>query len=550
MTDPEKPAFLTPSAPVGRGLLAWQGKRMPAPIPLAPVESVESFGGDRSDPIEAGNRLYHGDNLLVLAHLATSGLRNAVRLIYIDPPFDSNADYTRKVRLRNDRSQVLGQQVQYSDTWAGDSYLQFMYERLLLLRDLLADNGSIWLHCDYRQVHRLHLLLEEVFDEQNYLNTISWRSQVTRGAKVNAAYFPFSTQYIEIFAKNRSAPTLWHAQKKELVFTRRQASAQFMEDEQGFFRTSDPGTYSFEKLVELNEQGRLYAPYDGEIIVDVSGRRVYPSNGGNIGVKYYLQALDNGRFAVERGVDNLWDDIPGLGTTPGEDVGYPTQKTEALLRRVIAASTDPGDVVLDCFMGSGTTMAVAQQMGRSWIGCDANYGSVQTTRRRLQRMGQEDSDSPCFSIWTAAPSKGGELADANPSPVPDDGPLVQVKVQIRRLAGEPSTIEVVIQGETTPALARRMHKRKLSGESKAPEIGRPEIDWREVVDAIEIDPAYDGSCYHPTLVDAPQKRRTQVRGHYRLPVVPSTTSGHGEPTTVAVRFTDILGHEILVVRKL
>ena len=136
--------------------------------------------------------------------LATSGLRNAVRLIYIDPPFDSNADYTRKVRLRNDRSQVLGQQVQYSDTWAGDSYLQFMYERLLLLRDLLADDGSIWLHCDYRQVHRLHLLLEEVFGEENYLNTISWRSQVTRGAKVNAFYFPFSTQYIEIFAKNRS----------------------------------------------------------------------------------------------------------------------------------------------------------------------------------------------------------------------------------------------------------------------------------------------------------------------------------------------------------
>ncbi len=412
-SGPEMAGHWTPSPPVGRGLLSWDGKRMPDAVGLASVVPCESFGGVRSSPMEVGNRIYHGDNLSLLAHLAVSGLRSSVRLVYIDPPFDSNADYVRKVRLRNGRSQVLGRQVQYSDTWVGDSYLQFMYERLLILRDLLADDGSIWLHCDYRQVHRLHLLMEEVFGEENYLNTIAWRSQVTRGAKVNAFYFPFSTQYIEVFAKNRSAPTLWHPQKKKLVFTRRQATAQFMEDEQGFFRTSDPGTYSFEKLVELNDLGRLYAPYEGEIVVDEAERRVYPSNGGNIGVKYYLQALDNGRYAVERGVDNLWDDIPGLGTTPGEDVGYPTQKTEALLRRVIAASTDPGDIVLDCFMGSGTTPAVAQQMGRTWIGCDANYGSVQTTRRRLQRLAEEKGDDEAdgpddrgFSIWKLDSTEG------------------------------------------------------------------------------------------------------------------------------------------------
>jgi DNA modification methylase len=541
MTEIETPGHLTPSAPVGRGLLAWEGKRLLDPIPLKPVHAIESFGDDRSDPGEKGNRIYHGDNLSVLAHLVTSGLRNAVRLIYIDPPFGSNADYMRKVRLRNGRSQMLGQQVQYTDTWEGDSYLQFMYERLLILRDLLADDGSIWLHCDYRQVHRLHLLLEEVFGEGNYLNTIAWRSQVTRGAKVNAFYFPFSTQYIEIFAKDRTAPTLWHPQKKELLFTRRQAVAQFMEDDQGFFRTSDPGTYSFEKLVELNALGRLYAPYEGEIVVNEHDRRVYPSNGGNIGVKYYLQALDNGRYAVKRGVDNLWDDIPGLGTTPGEDVGYPTQKTEALLRRVIAASTNPGDMVLDCFMGSGTTLAVAQKMGRSWIGCDANYGSVQTTRRRLQRMKADEakgSDEPDFSIWKLD-------STATDRPASGDDPLVQVEVQIRRLAGEPSTIEVVVQGKTTPALVNWMGKRRSSASSTIP---YQEIGWREVVDAIEIDLAYDGLCYRPTMVDAPQKRRAQVEGRYELSIDPSIGSvAHGEPTRVAVRITDVLGHEMMVV---
>ena len=324
-----------------------------------------------------------------------------------------------------------------------------------------------------------------------------------------------------------------------------------MEDEQGFFRTSDPGTYSFEKLVELNEQGRLYAPYDGEIVVDEDGRRVYPSNGGNIGVKYYLQALDNGRFAVERGVDNLWDDIPGLGTTPGEDVGYPTQKTEALLRRVIAASTDPGDMVLDCFMGSGTTMAVAQKMGRTWIGCDANYGSVQTTRRRLQRMAQEEPDASGFSIWTVAPSQRtvDRLMQAHRRATMT---ALWCRSRCRFDVWQGNRLQL----RWSSRVRRRLHwqagcsKRKPSGDSAAPQNRQSEIDWQEVVDAIEIDPAYDGCCYRPTLVDAPQKRRTQVLGQYRLPVVPPTTSGHGEPTTVAVRITDILGHEILVVRTL
>ena len=139
-----------------------------------------------------------------------------MKLIYIDPPFGSGGDYVRKVRLRDGRGRVVGSDVQYSDTWDGDGYLQFIYERLFLLRELLAEDGSIWLHCDYRQVHRLRMLLEEVFGEENYLNTIAWRSQVARGAKVNAFYFPFSTQYIEVFAKNRQAPTVWNSTEEAL----------------------------------------------------------------------------------------------------------------------------------------------------------------------------------------------------------------------------------------------------------------------------------------------------------------------------------------------
>ena len=202
------PQVVRAPLPLGRSLLQWEGKQVPPPVVVVPAHCVESHAGHDHAPEPLANRLYYGDNRNVLAHLLATGLAGQVRLIYIDPPFASSAEYVRKVRLRGPHSRVIGQEVQYSDQWPGDSYLQFMYERLLLLRKLLADDGSLWLHCDYRQIHRLHLVLEEVFGADNYLNTIAWRSQVARGAKVNAFYFPFSTQYIAIFAKNRRAPTV------------------------------------------------------------------------------------------------------------------------------------------------------------------------------------------------------------------------------------------------------------------------------------------------------------------------------------------------------
>ncbi|MEZ4618612.1 MAG: site-specific DNA-methyltransferase [Caldilineaceae bacterium] len=324
-----------------------------------------------------------------------------MRLIYIDPPFDSGADYVRQVRLRGDaaakvngQAYSLGEQVQYTDIWANDNYLQFIYERLPLMRELLAEDGTMWLHCDHRKVHHLRMLLEEVFGPDNYLNTIAWRSQVARGAKVNAFYFPYSTHSIEIFAKNRSAPPLWHPPKRLVHFSADEAAQQYMQDELGFFRTSDPGSYSFARLITLHEEGRIYAPYGGEVVVDYENERIYGSNGGSIAIKYYLTARPDGSYSTEHAIDNLWDDIPGLATTPAEEVGYPTQKTEALLERIISVSTNPGDLVLDCFMGSGTTLAVAQKLGRRWIGCDINYGSIQTVGRRLQRIVMEQLSMP------------------------------------------------------------------------------------------------------------------------------------------------------------
>ena len=538
MDEPQAhPTFIAPNSPVGRAMLTWAGKALPSPIiapaarlvevvdprrelPLAQAEATPELPSRPDAFIQQAlpNLLYYGDNQAVLAHLLAQGWAGRVKLIYIDPPFDSGGDYSRKVRLRNSQSQLLGEAVQYRDTWSGDSYLQFIYERLFLLRDLLAEDGTIWLHCDYRQVHRLRLLLEEVFGEENYLNTIAWRSQVARGAKVNAFFFPYSTHYIELFAKDRNAPPVWHPQKKRLIFNRTQAGAQFMHDERGFFRTSDPGTYSFEKLKELHAAGRIYAPYNGEIVVDETTQRVYPSKGGNIGIKYYLTRLGEDRYAVERGVDNLWDDIPGLGTTPGVDVGYPTQKTEALLRRVIASATRPGDLVFDCFLGSGTTATVAQKMGRRWIGCDLNYGAIQTSRRRLQRL-----------VQAAGPGCALAYLDGTAQA---PAPTGLVEIECQRLAGD-TLVELVITDYRPPHV-------EMPSSANAPKPHSAD-DWRALVDAIDIDPAYDGVIFRPLISDLPAKRRSAVQGRYLVPAAV-------QPTTFAVRITDIFGHEQTVTQ--
>jgi DNA modification methylase len=507
--------------------LTWTDKHVPAPPAPAEAALCETFeprpraGWEKGEP----NALYGGDNLGVLAHLLAGGSKGRFRLIYADPPYNSGVTWARKVRRRGaavaSAAAVLDQQVQYADAWDDAAYLQFLYARLPLLRDLLADDGSLWLHCDHRHAHHLRCLLEEVFGAKNYLNTITWRSQTPRGAKVNAFYFANSAQTIHVFAKNRNAPTCWTPAKKTLVLSEAEAAAEFMRDERGFFRTSDPGTFSFESLQRLHAEGRLYAPYGGKVILDAQARRATCSNGGNIGVKYYLADLGDGRHAVARGVDNIWDDIPGLGTTPGEDLGYPTQKTEALLTRILAAATAPGDWVLDPFMGSGTTLAVAQKLGRRWVGGDRNYGALQTARRRLQAIIQAGGNAEPtrlheFVLYTApgmqhAPGRAPLQAQLSIAPIDDAGTRIRV------------TVERVTWPET--------------GDPKPAGWPHP---WREAIDCIAIDPAYDGTVLRVALADAPSKRTQLVAGTYEV-------AYGGLSTRVAVRLTDIWGQETLVV---
>ncbi|MBA3612486.1 MAG: site-specific DNA-methyltransferase, partial [Nitrospirales bacterium] len=178
-------------------MLTWVGKRALRSVTPFPAQHIESFTVPNAGRVltqnherwkdwplgyPQGGLLFHGDNKEVVAHLLANGFRGKVQLIYIDPPFDSGADYVRKVALRGAEGTAklegerysLGEQIQYSDIWANDNYLQFMYERLLLLKELLTNTGSIYLHCDWHKDHVLRLLLDEVFGSDNFVNEIIW----------------------------------------------------------------------------------------------------------------------------------------------------------------------------------------------------------------------------------------------------------------------------------------------------------------------------------------------------------------------------------------
>ncbi len=510
-------------------VLSWPGKQPSPQVAPAPLQRLESFEPERfcttCQPAAAPpNALYHGDNLTVAASLLDRGWGGKVRLIYADPPYNSKLVWTRKVRLRQPRQRgqdpVVLRQPQYTDSWPEEgAYLQFLYERLPLLRSLLADNGSLWLHCDHRHAHHLRCLLDEIFGPENYLNTITWRSQIARGAKTHAFYFPHSAQTILVYARNRTAPTCWQPLRRQVVLNEAEASSLFLRDAGGFFRTSDPGSYSFESLKRLHAEGRLYAPYGGTPVVDESQRQVFASNGGNLGVKYYLADLGDGRYQVERALDNLWEDVPGLGTTPGEDLGYPTQKTELLLQRILAAGSREGDWILDPFCGSGTTPAVAQKLGRRWLACDANYGAVQTAARRLHSIQNEQLTRQSLPAGAQA---GFELSTTT-TPPPLSHNLPATRLTITQIDPPQSILEIRVQEVQTPALQ---------------DAGR-EGSWLAWVDSIAIDPAYDGQLLRAVVVDAPLNKRTAVAGRYQLPA-PSL------PTTVGVRIVDIAGGEQLV----
>lgn len=411
------------TAAKGRPMLTWVAKRPLRHVVAFPAQHVETFdpSGDAAqrggeiwsewpDRYPPAGLLFHGDNKEVLAHLLANGFRGKVNLVYIDPPFDSGADYVRRVSLRGAKGiakldgegYTLGEQLQYTDIWANDNYLQFMYERLLLLKELLAEDGSIYLHCDWHRNHQLRCVMDEVFGPERLVNEIVWQRTAShndpgrygvihdvilfysKGENYtwNDPKVPQSREYIEQFFVYAESPTgeVRRLERDEKCpqgwrrfrlgnFASPHPPPNLMYEYKGYKPPATGWKVSIERMKQMDDQGRLYFP---------------PDKTGRIQPKSYLDEVEAGKAAPD-----LWIDIMTLQAQSEEREDFPTQKPEALMERIILASSNPGDLVLDCFVGSGTTVTVAQKLGRRWLGCDINKGAIQTTSKRLQTIIEE-----------------------------------------------------------------------------------------------------------------------------------------------------------------
>jgi DNA modification methylase len=599
---PENKIKITPVK--GRPMLHWVGKKSLDYVKGFPAQLIEVF-----DPLNTKriietpsykelkdnwqNLLFHGDNKEVLATLLELGFRGKIDLIYIDPPFSSNKDYVRKVELRGirnlgtiieDSTSVL-QQLMYEDMWKKDEYLQFMYERFLLMKELLSDSGTIYLHLSSFKVHYLKLLMDEIFGEENFRDEIIWVC-----GRTGAGHTTLPIAHNPILRYSKSSLYTWNTPR--ISFTKEEIGS-FKKDEKGYYYTRGGAQR------ELKEWERE---------------------------KYLKTYVD---LSKGKTVDNVWSDV-GSYSLGYEKENYVTQKPEALLERVIKASSNEGDLVLDCFVGSGTTAAVAQKLGRRWIACDINKGAVQLTSSRLQKIIQEQIKNnqtkyPSFSLYKvnnydlqllrteaielAAQHIGiqrtrtdsffdGTLGKNLVKIIDFNHPLTLLDLQLlqdelKKRPDEDRDITIVCLGKELSVdpwieewnkkhpvnkikvielktdkkygsfLIHKPAEAKINIERKDNKaiieiqdfisptiIERLNIDntlfkvkipdFRAMIDCVLIDTSYDGSVFHIVYSDVPEKKSDLVTGKYEIEIPEKKTK-------VAVKIIDMLGEEVINV---
>ena len=571
----------------GRPMLYWAGKKPLGVIKNYPAQLVEKIGNiQNQEEITKPNYenlkdnwhnlLFHGDNKECLSTLLTSGFRGKVDLIYIDPPFDSKADYVKKIELRGIEKKLAGEeqsffeQVQYTDLWKNDEYLQFMYERLILLRELLSEQGSIYLHCDWHKSHHLRFLLDEVFGEDNFMNEVVW-DKGFRGTESKNCY---QKTHDTIFVYSKSGDYIWN-----------QIFEEYSDKKMGRYNKTDEETGQKYALIKrVRTSGEVYY-----------GKTFYNEDGKKI-------------------EDVIFEPI--LASTNSERTDYPTQKPESLLERIIKASSNENSIILDCFAGSGTTLAVAEKLNRRFIGVDCNKGAIQTTIKRLSKLKQE-TQSPNilhfrvnnydfqerFALREIIFEKygiekindnffDGILGDELVKIVEFNKPLTRLEIQeikdeIKNIRSEEARNIVVICSGQEVALESEIAKHNkispinkikirdiqkdgliafepaiadvliIQNENKkiveiknylSPTIlKRLEIDknlfeeqitdFRSQIDVVLFDFNYDGKVFNVCETDIPAKKKDFVKAKYEL----ETTN------KIAVKIIDMLGEETLII---
>lgn len=387
MSENEQLSFEFEQRPTIKGFpeLHWTGKRPYRSTQYYPAQLKETYGEPQDGWM---NKIFWGDNLQVMSHMLKE-YRGKIDLIYIDPPFDSKADYKKKIDIKGigkaESDSSSFEEKQYGDIWTNDEYNQFLYERLILCRELLSDSGCIYVHCDWHKSHYIRLICDEIFGADRFINEIIWKSGNIRGAKTSSNKFGRVTDTIYLYSKtdNYYFETPYKPidlNSKNNKFVHRDKNGRL------YSRDCPLGDYSAEKIAEFERQGRIYTTKNGKKQL----------------IRYYDEVKGTA-------IGNLWDDIDYINQVANERLDYPTQKPEKLLERILRVSSKPNDLVFDCFMGSGTTQAVAMKLGRRFIGADINLGAIQTTTKRfLSVVSELDSE-----IQTETKYTGFEVYNVN-----------------------------------------------------------------------------------------------------------------------------------------
>lgn len=373
----------------GYPMLNWKGKRPFRSTQYFPAQLKEVYG--QEDDNGWINKIFWGDNLQVMSHLLKE-FRGKINFIYIDPPFDSKADYKKTIKLKgksisNDKSSF--EEKQYTDIWANDDYLQFMYERLIIARETLKDDGVICLHCDPKKNHQLRCILDEIFGSENFVNEVIW--QKTKVSKGQSASYGNIHDVIYVYSKSQD----FKFNPQFLPHTEKYVKSHYNKiDENGrnyglwdFTQAGSGPVRRFGDKELAPPPGKHWIWGQDKIDVAMVENRIEFTSTGMPRLRRYLDESNGKRLG------DIWSDVLDINSQATERTNYPTQKPESLLSRIIETFTDKGDLVFDFFLGSGTTVSVAQKLNRKFLGADINLGSIQTTTKRLSVL-----DTP-FEIY-------------------------------------------------------------------------------------------------------------------------------------------------------
>jgi DNA modification methylase len=386
--------------------LVWNGKTNEVTNVVLPFQVIEQVDEPRAEKpedmaLQAGlfdergrqlkgwtNKLIWGDNKLILSSLKNGPLREEIeaqgglKLIYIDPPFDVGADFSMDIEIGDEtftKKPGILEEIAYRDTWGRgtDSFISMIYERLVLMQDLLAPDGTVYVHCDHRLSGLVRLVLDEVFGTSSFLNEIIWC--FSQGAKSKRMF----------------------GRKHNTIYS--------------YARTPEAQIFNADEVRVEMKSGK--SSFGGRLLTDDDGREyrlVYGTKNAQGETKYYKYYLDEGKIP-----EDYWTDINSLQSGVTERVDYPTQKPEALLERIVAASSNPGDLVADFFGGSGTTAVVAEKLGRKWITADLGKFGIHTTRKRMIGVQRElkaaGKDYRAFEILNLGKYERQHYVGVNPN---------------------------------------------------------------------------------------------------------------------------------------